>query len=83
MSKEEFEKMWAELEKQIIYQEKALSNGVFNSGRYYDFYKKKEALSAEQFVLNAAEKFISKTSVIEIEYEGRNLYRLTVIFNKE
>lgn len=83
MTKEDFEKMWTEVERIIIYQEKALNNGVFNTGRYYDFYKKKEALSAEQFVLNNVSDFVAKTSVIEIEYERRTLYRLTIIFNKE
>lgn len=83
MAKEEFEKMWSELEKLIIYQEKALNNGVFNSGRYYDFYQKKEAVSAEKFVMENAGDYISKTTIIEIEYERRTLYRLTIIFNKD
>lgn len=83
MAKEEFEKMWSELEKLIIYQEKALNNGIFNSGRYYDFYRKKEAVSAEKFVMKNAGDYISKTTIIEIEYERRTLYRLTIIFNKD
>jgi hypothetical protein len=83
MAKEEFEKMWSELEKLIIYQEKALNNGIFNSGRYYDFYQKKEAVSAEKLVMENAADYISKTTIIEIEYERRTLYRLTIIFNKD
>lgn len=83
MNKEEFEKMWLELEKSIIYQEKALNNGIFNSGRYYDFYQKKEAVSAEKFIMENAGEFVAKTTVIEIDYERRTLYRLTVIFNKD
>lgn len=79
---EVFEKDWFKLEQEIIYQEKALNTGVFSSGYFYDFYQEKEALSAEQFVLNSELKDCVKDTIILKTNNGfTELYRLTVVLD--
>lgn len=83
MTKEVENEKWNSIEQSIIYNEKALNSGIFSNGRYYDFYKKKEALSAEKFVHDKMDEFIEKTTVIDIENDFRTLYRLTIVFKKK
>lgn len=83
MTKNEEMEKWNKLEVEIIYEHKALSCGVFSNGRYYDFYQKKEAIGAEQFVKNKMTDSIERTSVIDVEIDKRKLYRLTIVFAKK
>ena len=71
------------IEQEIIYEKKALNNGFFNNGKYYDFYWKKEAIVAEIYIKEQLKDVIEKTSIIEVENDLRTLYRLTVIFKKD
>lgn len=81
---ENFEKDWFKIEQELIYSEKALNTGVFGGGFYYDFYQEKEAKSAEAFLMSEPlSEVIEKTTILKINHEISDLFRLTVVINND
>lgn len=71
---------WAKIDNEIIYRIKAINSGSFNKGKYYDFYQKKEVDVAEKMLKETCSDIIEKISVLNIEHEITDLWRLTIIF---
>lgn len=75
-----FDDKWSKIENDLIYKEKAINSGTFNKGKYYDFYQRKDADSAEEMLKNTCQDVIDKISILNIEYEITDLWRLTIVF---
>lgn len=75
-----FDERWSKIDSELIYKAKAVNSGTFNKGKYYDFYQRKEADSAEKMLQEVCSDIIDKMSILNIEHEITDLWRLTIVF---
>jgi len=75
-----FDEKWSKIDSELIYKLKAVNSGTFNKGKYYDFYQRKEADSAEKMLQEVCSEVIDKMSILNIEHEITDLWRLTIVF---
>jgi hypothetical protein len=71
---------WNKVNDELIYKFKALNVGTFNKGKFYDFYQRKEAEVADDYVAHEYTDIIDKTTIMPIEHEITDLWRVTIFF---